>query len=204
MVLDWEGCLNGRDVGGLPSSAGPPIRFGALLRSDSHSRLTADGIAAVRAAGISRILDLRWVRETAQEPSPFVADPVYRHVPLIAELVEQGTTMPDAYRSMLDTNHRQITDVFVQLADAPPGPVAVHCSAGRDRTGVLVALALSVAGVPPTSIAADYALTDGCGGDTIRRTLTHLDNQHGGVRAYLLNGGASHTQLRQVRNRLLS
>jgi protein tyrosine/serine phosphatase len=204
MMLDWEGCLNGRDVGGLPSSAGQRIRFGALLRSDSHSRLTADGIAAVRAVGISRILDLRWARETVQEPSPFADDPVYCNVPLIAELVEQGTTMPDAYRSMLDDNQRQITDVFVQMGDAPPGPLAVHCSAGRDRTGVLVALALSVAGVPPTSIAADYALTDGCSGDTILRTLTHLDNRHGGVRAYLLTGGASHTQLRQVRNRLLA
>jgi len=204
MMLDWEGCLNGRDVGGLPSSAGPRIRFGALLRSDSHSWLTADGIAAVRAMGISRILDLRWARETVQEPSPFVDEPAYCNAPLIAELAEQGTTMPDAYRSMLDNNQRQITDVFTQLGDAPPGPLAVHCSAGRDRTGVLVALALSVAGVPPTSIAADYALTDGCSGSTILRTLTHLDNRHGGVRAYLVTGGASHTQLRQVRTRLLA
>lgn len=203
MVLEWEGCLNGRDVGGLPSSDGRRIRSGALLRSDSHSRLTADGIAAVRAVGISRILDLRWTRETEQEPSPFADDPVYSNVPLIAELAEQGTTMPDAYRSMLDNNQRQITDVLTRIVDAPPGPLAVHCSAGRDRTGVLVALALSVAGVPPTSIAADYALTDGCSGDTILRTLTHLDNQHGGVHAYLLAGGASHAQLRQVRNRLL-
>jgi protein-tyrosine phosphatase len=204
MMLDWEGCLNGRDVGGLPSSAGSRIRFGALLRSDSHSRLTAVGVAAVRAMGISRILDLRWAQETVQEPSPFVDDPVYRNAPLIAELAEQGTTMPDAYRTMLDTNQRQVADVFVQIGEAPPGPLAVHCSAGRDRTGALVALALSVACVPPTSIAADYALTDGCSGDTILRTLTHLDNHHGGVHAYLLKGGASHTQLEQVRNRLLS
>jgi predicted dithiol-disulfide oxidoreductase (DUF899 family) len=203
MLLDWEGCVNGRDVGGLPTSAGPPIRYGALLRSDSHSRLTAGGVAAVRAARISRILDLRWTRETAEEPSPFAADPVYRNVPLIAELAEQGTTMPDAYRSMLDTNQRQVTDVFVQITQAPPGPIGVHCSAGRDRTGVLVALALSVAGVPPASIAEDYALTDGCSGDTILRTLAHLDDRHGGVEAYLLKGGASHAQLRQVRNRLL-
>lgn len=157
MKLTWEGCLNSRDVGGLLSADGRRIRVGALLRSDSHNRLTAEGIAAVRAAGIGRILDLRWAREAAQEPSPFAGDPVYRNAPLIAELAEQGTTMPDAYRTMLDDNRRRITGVFVQLSDAPPGPLAVHCSAGRDRTGVLVALALSVAGVPASAIAEDYA-----------------------------------------------
>jgi protein-tyrosine phosphatase len=204
MTVNWEGCLNGRDVGGLPSSDGRRIRFGALFRSDSHSRLTPEGAATVRAVGITRILDLRWTHETVREPSPFLDDPVYRNAPLIAELAEQGTTMPDAYRTMVDVNQRRITDVFIQLADAPPGPLAVHCSAGRDRTGVLVALALSVAGVPPASIAADYALTDGCSGDTILRTLAHLDNRHGGVRAYLLKGGANPAQLRQVRDRLLS
>ncbi|MFI7122357.1 tyrosine-protein phosphatase [Amycolatopsis sp. NPDC049868] len=204
MKLVWEGCLNGRDVGGLLSADGRRTRYGALLRSDSHTRLTAEGIAAVRAAGIGRILDLRWARETALEPSPFADDPMYRNAPLIAELAEQGTTMPDAYRTMLDDNQRQITGVFVQLSDAPPGPLAVHCSAGRDRTGVLVALALSVAGVPPASIAADYALTEGCSGDTILRTLAHLENRHGGVFTYLTKGGASRTQLSQVRDRLLS
>ncbi len=113
MMLDWEGCLNGRDLGGLPSSAGRRIRFGAFLRSDSHGRLTANGIAAVRAVGIRRILDLRWARETVQEPSPFVDDPVYSNVPLIAELAEQGTTMPDAYRSMVTTtNVKSLTSSF--------------------------------------------------------------------------------------------
>lgn len=203
MIVGWEGCLNSRDVGGLPTVDGLQIRVGALLRSDSHSRLTPAGTAAVRALGISRILDLRWAQEAMQDPSPLAADPAYRNTPFISELAEQGTTMPDAYRSMVDENQRQITSVFIQMAESPSGPLAVHCSAGRDRTGVLVALALAVAGVLPSQIAADYALTEGCSHDTILRTLAHLDTRHGGVAAYLLAGGASHTDLRHVRNRLL-
>ncbi|WP_410583532.1 tyrosine-protein phosphatase [Amycolatopsis sp. lyj-108] len=90
------------------------------------------------------------------------------------------------------------------MGDAPPGPIAVHCSAGRDRTGVLVALALSVAGVPAASIAADYARTDGRSGATILRTLAHLEGRHGGVPTYLLEPGATDSRLRRLRSRLLT
>ncbi|MER6665691.1 tyrosine-protein phosphatase [Amycolatopsis japonica] len=69
---------------------------------------------------------------------------------------------------------------------------------------MLVALALSVAGVPASAIAEDYALTEGCSGDTILRTLAHLETRHGGAFDYLTKGGATRTQLSQVRDRLLS
>ncbi|GIH20620.1 tyrosine-protein phosphatase [Rugosimonospora africana] len=204
MILNWDGCVNARDLGGVLTIRGRQIRPGALLRSDSHGRLSPTGIAAVRASGVSQILDLRWSAEIARDPSPLAADPAYRHVPLIAELAEQGTTMPDAYRSMLDHNQQQIASAFTTIAEAPPGGVAVHCSAGRDRTGVLIALVLAVAGVPTQRIAADYALTDSCSPATILRTLAHLDARHGGVVAYLSAGGAEPSHFRSVRSRLLS
>jgi hypothetical protein len=63
-VLDWPGCRNVRDLGGLSTTDGGRTRYGALIRSDSHFRLTREGIAVVRAAGVSRILDLRWTRSS--------------------------------------------------------------------------------------------------------------------------------------------
>lgn len=159
-------------------------------------------MAAVRASGVRRILDLRWPTELAQDPSPLATDPAYRHLPLIAELAEAGTTMPDAYRSMLDTNQHRITAAFIAVAEAPPGGVAVHCSAGRDRTGALIALVLAAADVPDRQIADDYALTDGCSPTTMLRMLAHLETRHGGVIAYLTAGGAEPNHFHRVRSRL--
>jgi hypothetical protein len=127
MILNWDGCVNARDLGGVLTIRGRQIRPGALLRSDCHGRLSPAGVAAVRASGVRQILDLRWSEEIEQDPSPLAADPAYRHVPLIAELSEQGTTMPDAYRSMLDHNQPRIASAFTTIAEAPSG--AWRCTA---------------------------------------------------------------------------
>ncbi|WP_331253134.1 tyrosine-protein phosphatase [Micromonospora echinospora] len=202
-VLDWSGCRNARDLGGLSTSGGHLIRRGALLRSDSHERLAAPTVEALRSGQVSRIVDLRWAWECEQRPSPFVHDPVYRHVPMLDDVLAY-IPPPDTYAPMLDHNRHQIAAAFRAVAEAPPGGVLVHCTAGRDRTGVLVALLLTVAGVAAEDIAADYALTDSCSPQPMRHTLAHLDQRHGGVRAYLLAAGVGAEALAAVRERLLS
>src|SRR5262245_12140803 len=77
--LDWEGCRNARDVAG---AAGTRIRRGVLVRSDSHCFLTDTAIAAVRAYGVARIIDLRRADECETWPSRFAGDPIYRNLPL--------------------------------------------------------------------------------------------------------------------------
>ncbi|MEV0720084.1 tyrosine-protein phosphatase, partial [Asanoa sp. NPDC050611] len=85
MILDWPDCTNVRDLGGLTTGDGRRVRPDALLRSDSLHRLTEPAVAAVRAGGIRRILDLRWQAECVMRPSPFESDPLYRHTPLLGD-----------------------------------------------------------------------------------------------------------------------
>jgi protein tyrosine/serine phosphatase len=201
--LDWPGCVNARDVGGLSTADGGRIRPGALLRSDHHAALTPAGLRAVRDCGVSRILDLRRARECDRDPSPFAGDPVYRHVPLLAPVREYEID-PYGYGPLLDHNRARIRVAYAAFAEAPPGAVLVHCQGGRDRTGALVAVALAAAGVPAADIVADYARTDGSPPATMSTTLRHLDDVYGGAAAYLLAAGVTPAQLSAGRARLLS
>jgi protein tyrosine/serine phosphatase len=87
VILDRPACRNARDLGGLPTQDGGRIRGGALLRSDRHTGMTPASVEAVRAAGVSRIVDLRRPHELAERPSPFAGDPAYTHVPLLPEVI---------------------------------------------------------------------------------------------------------------------
>ncbi len=199
--VDLFGCRNARDLGGLPLSAGGRIRAGALIRSDSHHRMPDRAVAAVRATGFSRIVDLRWGWERREHPSPFEADARYRHVPMLDDVLPYRPD-PDSYIPMIDHQGHRIAAAVEAFVDAPPGPVIVHCHSGKDRTGVLVAFLLKLAGVGDESVAADYALTPGCSLEPMRRTLTHLDRRYGGAAAYLATAGVSPGSLAAARERL--
>lgn len=235
-VLRWPDCRNARDLGGLPTRDGRRIRAGAIMRSDSHDRLTEDGLAALRESGVSRVLDLRSAPECAACPSPFAGNPVYRNVALLDETDPVGTealraarTLSDAYQVILDSFGPRVGAAVAALAEAPTGGVVVHCHAGKDRTGIVVALALAVAGVGPEAIAGDYALSDGflralyaeqlAGATadderermsafhtsmpaTILGALSHLDSRYGGPEAYLRRHGVSDRHLTILRLRL--
>ncbi|MFD6175791.1 MULTISPECIES: tyrosine-protein phosphatase [unclassified Isoptericola] len=202
MIVDWSGCRNARDLGGLPTADGRRVREGALFRSGSHERLTATTVAAVRRGGVGRVVDLRGRTECGEQPSPFVGESVYQNVPMVAEVLAY-VPPPDTYAPMLDGHRRRIGAAFRAVVEAPPGTVVVHCQAGRDRTGVLVALLLSVAGVAPERVADEYARTEGCDPGTMLNTVAHLEDRYGGVAAYLTGSGVAPAQLEEVRRRLV-
>jgi protein-tyrosine phosphatase len=200
--LRWPDLRNARDLGGLPTVDGGQIRERTLIRTDNHGRLDAAGLAALRSYGVSRVIDLRWQSEAAKHPSPLAGDHRYRLIPACFEPTADEEIPPDSYRLMVDASRDRLAAVLTAIAESPPGGVVVHCHAGRDRTGVVVALALHVAGATRQSIAADYALSDDSSPDTMLNTFAHLDFRFGGVADYLVGSGLTAAHLAAVRERL--
>jgi hypothetical protein len=166
--LDWEGCGNVRDLGGLPATDGRRTRFGALVRADALDRLSAAGWAALEAHGVRTVVDLRNDDERGPDAAPRPAGVETIHLP--HDGVEErefwdvwsagpqfGT--PLYYGPHLERFPQRSARVVAAVARARPGGVAIHCGIGRDRTGLITMLLLHLAGVAPRDIAADYALS---------------------------------------------
>ncbi|HEU0240137.1 MAG TPA: tyrosine-protein phosphatase [Micromonosporaceae bacterium] len=200
--LDWPDLRNARDLGGIPTIEGGHIRERALVRTDNHDRLDTAGLAAIRSYGVSRIVDLRWDWEAKKYPSPLAGDERYRLVPACFDPTGDEQIPLDSYRLMVDASRDRLAAAFISIAEAPEGCVIVHCHGGRDRTGVVVALALHVAGVPVDSIAADFALTEDSPATMIVNTFNHLETRYGGVSSYLVDCGVRPKHLAAVRARL--
>jgi HAD superfamily hydrolase (TIGR01509 family) len=209
---------NARDVGGLPTRYGVPTRARALLRSEC---IDSAGLASFEEVGAGLVLDLRSDWELEQ-PHPLAGDLVYQRIPWIDPAAE-ATRVPaaeprlvDVYRNSLTRNAAHIRRVFTAIADAPADrPVVVHCKSGKDRTGLTVALLLDLVGVPRSTIAADYAVSEVNLGtqdgpefsrthpETILASLEHVDERLGGTRAYLSGLGLSPTQVHRLAARLV-
>jgi protein tyrosine/serine phosphatase len=157
-VLVWDGCVNVRDVGGLPLTGGGETQFGVVVRADSLAGLTDRGWQALEDYGVRSAIDLRGDHElqlTTRRTIPVTRIP-------ITPLAGPGWDWPsmlEAYLAVLEEFRPQFGQVVDALAAADP-PALVHCHGGRDRTGLAVALILDAAGVERDAIAADHALSD--------------------------------------------
>jgi hypothetical protein len=168
-ALNWPGCVNARDLGGLPTTAGGTITTGALVRSDTPERLTAEGWRALRDHGVRTVIDLRNDDERAGDAAPRPGDIttlVLAHDGIEEDRAFWEAMWPDPrfgsphyFPPHLDRFPHRSARVLKAIAHARPGGVLVHCQGGRDRTGLICALALSVAGAEPRAIGEDYALS---------------------------------------------
>jgi protein-tyrosine phosphatase len=165
--LEWEGAFNVRDLGGYPTADGRTTRWGAVVRSDSPTRLTGAGWDALREHGIRTIVDLRdpAVETRGYEEQAEGIDLVRVAVLQIGdeEFWAPLRAKRDAYRfynSALERWPREFGDAVRAVARAQPGGVLVHCQVGRDRTGIVAALVLSAVGVAPEDVAIDYGLSE--------------------------------------------
>lgn len=160
---DWalDGTRNARDLGGIPLESGGYTAFRRFLRTDAPFALSERDRAGLLRAGFDRVLDLRSDMEAAAAPTCLSADARFtvRRVALAGDGRIPGARgeVPETYMEMARGGQR-MRQALEFLADAPRGAV-IHCTAGKDRTGVVCALLLALAGAPIESIAADYALT---------------------------------------------
>lgn len=159
MILDIDGVTNIRDVGGIPTADGR-IRSGVLLRSGQLSGATTAGAAALR-ANVRHIVDLRDGEEVAAEPTE-IEGPDTTHLPLflgsVRSFFESDTSLDDLYLHLLEESGERLVDAIRIIATGEK--TLVHCTVGKDRTGVTVALALSAVGADREAVIADYALTE--------------------------------------------
>ena len=240
--LEWPDCWNTRDLGGLPRARGV-TRSGVLVRSDSVGHLTPAGLEAMVAYGVTTVIDLRTDAELAgaaadprfRPPHPDArtrADGVtYLHLPLVQDVrrrIAGATTGVGRYIEIVDTRPAAFALVFNALAEAD-GAVLFHCFAGKDRTGIVAAMLLELAGVDRDVIAADYGETDTCLAaqydlwlaeatpdareeirndlccppDRILGVLDHFDTKWGGAARYLEVAGVPVASLDVLESKLV-
>ncbi len=162
-----DGCFNFRDVGGYPTQGGRWIRPERLYRSDGPHALTAADEVTLRTLGLRTVIDLRTLDEVDTKPS-FVSvlpDVIGYHLPLL-DVVPDTDDLPtwtnprvvaDRYREMLDNGGDAISDALAILSEPDTYPVLIHCTAGKDRTGILAAIVLGLLDASDETILADYA-----------------------------------------------
>ncbi|MFJ2533358.1 tyrosine-protein phosphatase [Microbacterium maritypicum] len=177
-ILEIEGVFNVRDVGGMPANGGR-IRSGALLRAGQLSGTTTSGAAALRAR-VQHIVDLRDGEEVAAEPSE-IEGPDTTHLPLflgsVRSFFEADTSLDDLYLHLLEESGERLADAIRIIAAGER--TLVHCTVGKDRTGVTVALALSAVGADREAVIADYALTESqLPAQRSQRIADYLRTQH--------------------------
>ncbi len=225
--------LNVRDLGGYPTVDGQQTRWRSLLRSDDLAQLTPAGVQAMADYGVQTVVDLRWREEIELNPSLLAGHAPhirYVHVSLLAESPGRWRDLSrECEKEMwkcvvLQQARSELREVLQAIAAASPGALLFHCVAGKDRTGLIAALMLTLADVEADSIAADYAQSTRMLGDAYLQRYKEADpsdvlenvrcpeqgvhnmlaylNTHGGIRAYLRAIGLDDLEIARLRARL--
>ena len=178
----FDGCFNFRDIGGYPALNGQTVTWGKYLRSGRQDRMTEDDLAQVAKLNIKTQIDLRREEEVSNQGigplsslgARYVFNSVLTDITLSNLNRETGIT-GTRYLEYLRYDLAPWKHLFQLLADGSNYPVLVHCTAGKDRTGVTTALLLSVLGVDRSIIEADFLLTN----RDVERQISFIENGPG-------------------------
>ncbi|WP_376698979.1 tyrosine-protein phosphatase [Listeria booriae] len=173
-TIPLEGCFNFRDLGGYVNTAGKTVKWGKLYRSSLLTNITEKDKDTLEKLGVSWICDLRSTSEIAAKPTPALAHIKNRHIPIGTAKNEstesQKIDIPDdhrVYEPLMGESYRVFAqskdgfrEIFNDIIEKEEVPFLFHCTAGKDRTGVLGALLLKLLDIPENTILADYELTN--------------------------------------------
>ncbi|MBH5316424.1 tyrosine-protein phosphatase [Paenibacillus sp. GSMTC-2017] len=171
---------NFRDIGGLPTSDGRMMRTGILFRSDEPSQLTVQEMEKFQTLKLKKIYDLRTPNERAsklfrilnsqrpqiinvpiqQNEKDYTRFQYFKLLMTSARTIDLNTMMKDFYRKIAFQCTDQIKEIIVQLADEDELPALIHCTSGKDRTGMLAALIQLLVGVPYSIVMEDYLFSN--------------------------------------------
>ncbi|MCZ8513762.1 tyrosine-protein phosphatase [Paenibacillus filicis] len=234
-VIKLQGAYNVRDLGGYAAADGRMTRWGQVYRADGLHKLSELDQQELIARGLAKVVDLRHDREIEEMKDVFAGSDrvAYHHVSLINPTSTANSSirsLGDMYVGMLEQAHPSIRAVMELIAGEEQRAVLFHCTAGKDRTGVISGLLLQLAGVPDDIIIEDYAMTSeciaplmeelragrpemvpaemyekflGCDRDNMSMMLGYLQEAYGGAERYLLSIGVTEAQVASLKSKLL-
>ena len=221
-IINWEGCNNVRDLGGMDASNGSKTRWGALVRGDQPMKLTETGWASLYEHGIRTIISLR-THGFDEKDHPVVIPP-HSDIQVVSVEIEDVTNKefvqrwattdlwgtPLYWTDALNLWAHRHAAALKEIAQAQPGGVLFHCIRGYDRTGIIAFLVLALAGVSLNDITTDYELSVDSVRDkllaerytnayeVLQKTLDNIDLEN-----YLIEGGMTQTDIDAIRARFL-
>ena len=233
-LLEIEGCYNIRDIGGYHTSAGKAVKHLRFIRSGSLFGLTEQGKSHLLDLGLRCVIDLRSHREVSLYPDAIMGDSRFswHHLPMLDYIYSnKAQGLPDSfppsleemYISLLEESRDGFRQLFELFAHPDHQGYVFHCMAGKDRTGIVAALLLSLAGVDEQTIVEDYAHSEELLRDilakvdlgdlpnyvlasrpqTMQVLLRHLEARYGGAQSYLNQIGIAPVAQAEVLKKLL-
>ncbi|MDR1642792.1 MAG: tyrosine-protein phosphatase [Clostridiales bacterium] len=229
--LPFRNAYNIRDLGGYSCGPGKATKWGAFLRADDLGWLERDEIDFLKSYGITTVIDLRGASEIESLPDPFKAEEGvdYHSIPFMTKAITDITRVLDEtpasflenfYIELLKHGQEAVKEIFETIAKSQ-GSVLFHCTAGKDRTGVIAMLLLGLAGVAEPDIVANYEITYTyfkrnpiiqkvdpslnvlySKSEFIEKAISYINDSFGNVPQYLESAGVSHETMRVIVDKL--